>query len=65
MKREPIKDLAKELKEFYQEMSEKFGRVSLQIVNDWKECFLCSEKKAIGHMVYDNVCYLKILIGRT
>lgn len=56
---------AKGLKQFYQEMFEDFGRVSLQVVNDWKECFLCSDRSGISYMVYVNVSYLRILIERT
>lgn len=58
-------DIAKGLKLFDKEISEDFGRVSLQVVDDWKECALCWREKGIGYMVYHNVCYLRILIKRS
>lgn len=60
-----IQDITKELKLWDQEISERFGRVSLQVVNDWKECALCSGKKGIGYRVYYTVCYLRVLIKHT
>lgn len=60
----PGDQTAKTLKEYYQEISKFYGRVSSQVVNDREECALCSGKKGIGSSI-KNVCYLRILIECT